>query len=193
MKIFIISLDLCTYLKTEKSYSYQDWFYCHTCGFEDLEGVCTVCIKTCHAGHDVTFAKNSPFFCDCGAKGEKYCHGLVKNKSDKKNETKLQSALCRVKEDYGIDLNFDQVTIIDFEFKMKSKHSIEENMIARKWQLAELDSSVPEWFQISDMPYNSMWKADEFWREKFHPGQKFKSYFCYDNLGRILMYEVTPN
>ena len=76
---------------------------------------------------------------------------------------------------------------------MKSKHSIEENMIARKWQLTELDSSVPEWFQISDMPYNRMWKADEFWREKFHPGQKFKSYFRYDNLGRILMYEVTPN
>ena len=112
---------------------------------------------------------------------------------DKKSETKLQSAICRVKEDFGIDLNFDQVTIIDFEFKMKSKHSIEENMIARKWQLAELDSSVPEWFQISDMPYNRMWKADEFWRENFHPGQKFKAYFRYDNLGRILMYEVTPN
>ena len=36
---------------------------------------------------------------------------------------------------------------------MKSKNSIEENMIARKWTLAELDSKAPEWLQISDMPY----------------------------------------
>ena len=97
-----------------------------------------------------------------------------------------------VKEDWNLDLSFNQVSIIDFELKMKFKNTLEENITARKWQLTELDSSKPEWFEVSDIPYRKMWKADEFWHEKFYRGQKFKSYFRYDNLGKILMYEVSP-
>ena len=99
----------------------------------------------------------------------------------------------QVKEDWGLELNFSQITIVDFEFKMKNKNNMEENMVARKWQLAEMDATKPEWFNVCDMPYNKMWKADEFWKDNFHNGQKFKAYFRYDNQGKILLYEVCPN
>ena len=79
--MYFVFLDLCTYVETGKSYRHQEWFYCHNCSFEVNEGICTVCLKTCHAGHDVKPAKYGLFFCDCGAKGEQYCHGLVKKKS----------------------------------------------------------------------------------------------------------------
>merc|ERR1711963_370364 len=61
------------------------------------------------------------------------------------------------KEDWKLDFNYNQVSIIDFEFKKKKQNNLEENMIARKWQLAELDAETPECFNISDVPYNKMW------------------------------------
>ena len=75
--------DLCTYLKTGKSFLVQEYFRCHTCGFDETVnlGVCKICVKTCHSGHDVTFAKNDLFFCDCGAKGETSCRALVKKQN----------------------------------------------------------------------------------------------------------------
>lgn len=36
-------------------------------------GVCSICAKVCHRGHDVTYAKFGNFFCDCGAKENNYC------------------------------------------------------------------------------------------------------------------------
>lgn len=47
----------------------QPWFICNTCTaakrFGPLEGVCAVCAANCHAGHSLTAAGRSPFFCDC--------------------------------------------------------------------------------------------------------------------------------
>lgn len=39
----------------------------------DGVGVCTVCARVCHRGHDVTYAKYGAFFCDCGAKEDGSC------------------------------------------------------------------------------------------------------------------------
>lgn len=36
-------------------------------------GVCSICAKVCHRGHDVTYAKFGNFFCDCGAKENNFC------------------------------------------------------------------------------------------------------------------------
>merc|ERR1711963_1292812 len=131
--------DLCTYLETGKSYRTQDWYHCHTCGFDRNEGVCTTCVKTWHSGHDVRFHSRSRFFCDWGAKGQKYCKALVSIRTDKEEKKNSESILQEVKEDWKLDFKYNQVSIIDFEFKKKKQNNLEENIIARKWQLAELD------------------------------------------------------
>merc|ERR1712228_347216 len=64
------------------SFRRQHWYYCHTCAFEYNEGVCLVCVKTCHANHNVSYAKYSQFFCDCGAKGKDSCQLLAKEQTD---------------------------------------------------------------------------------------------------------------
>ena len=64
---------LCTFTTTQKEYVPQHWYHCHTCGMLDSVGVCTVCVRVCHKGHDVTYAKNGSFFCDCGAKEDNSC------------------------------------------------------------------------------------------------------------------------
>ena len=44
-------------------------YHCHTCKMVEGVGVCTVCAKVCHYGHDLSYAKHGSFFCDCGEKG----------------------------------------------------------------------------------------------------------------------------
>ena len=77
--------NLCTYVNTGNSFLVQEYFRCITCGLDEKKrkGACKICIKTCHAGHDVRFAKNDRFFCDCGAEGEKSCRSLLKKQSSK--------------------------------------------------------------------------------------------------------------
>lgn len=56
----------------------QHWYHCHSCGMVDGVGVCSICAKVCHRGHDVTYAKFGSFFCDCGAKTDGSCLALVR-------------------------------------------------------------------------------------------------------------------
>ena len=49
----------CTHSDTGQQCVKQDWFHCLTCGIIDQNGVCAVCAKKCHAGHDVVFANRS--------------------------------------------------------------------------------------------------------------------------------------
>lgn len=43
---------------------------CYTCGLTRNEGVCNICAKTCHKGHEVVYCKMSSFFCDCQFKSK---------------------------------------------------------------------------------------------------------------------------
>lgn len=44
----------------------------------DRIGMCTICAKVCHKGHDISYAKYGSFFCDCGAKEDGSCKALTK-------------------------------------------------------------------------------------------------------------------
>ncbi|BES93671.1 calmodulin Hypothetical protein [Nesidiocoris tenuis] len=69
---------LCTFTITQKEFMNQHWYHCHTCKMIERVGVCSVCAKVCHKGHDVTYAKFGNFFCDCGARESGVCQALVK-------------------------------------------------------------------------------------------------------------------
>ena len=68
---------LCTFTVTQKEFMNQHWYHCYSCSMHDSVGVCSVCAKLCHKGHDVTYAKFGSFYCDCGAKGETHCKSLT--------------------------------------------------------------------------------------------------------------------
>ncbi|XP_052093919.1 E3 ubiquitin-protein ligase UBR4-like [Mytilus californianus] len=72
---------LCTFTVTQKEFMNQHWYHCHDCKMVEGVGVCTVCAKVCHKGHDLTYAKFGSFFCDCGAKDDSTCKALVKRSS----------------------------------------------------------------------------------------------------------------
>ncbi|KAF6779397.1 hypothetical protein AHF37_01089, partial [Paragonimus kellicotti] len=70
---------VCTYTATQQAYCEQSWYHCHTCRLAQSSGVCSVCAQVCHAGHDLSYAKLGPFFCDCGALKEssRRCRALT--------------------------------------------------------------------------------------------------------------------
>lgn len=63
----------------------------------DGVGVCSICARVCHKGHDVSYAKYGNFFCDCGAKEDGSCQALVKRSPttnpDQRKEEGEQHAL----------------------------------------------------------------------------------------------------
>ena len=61
--------ELCTFTTTGDQFVEQHWYFCYTCCLTGTEGVCTVCARRCHSGHDIAYSRHSRFFCDCGAAG----------------------------------------------------------------------------------------------------------------------------
>ncbi|XP_060810461.1 E3 ubiquitin-protein ligase UBR4 isoform X2 [Amyelois transitella] len=74
----MLQYKLCTFTVTQREFMNQHWYHCHSCKMVDGVGVCTVCARVCHRGHDVSYAKFGNFFCDCGAKPDSSCQALVK-------------------------------------------------------------------------------------------------------------------
>ena len=62
--------NLCTFLLTGPHFVEQDIYHCRTCKLDNKEGVCVVCARTCHEGHDCSFSYRSSFYCDCASKEE---------------------------------------------------------------------------------------------------------------------------
>lgn len=77
---------LCTFTITQKEFMNQHWYHCHTCRMLDGVGVCSVCARVCHKGHDLSYAKFGNFFCDCGAKEDGSCQALVKRSPQSNND-----------------------------------------------------------------------------------------------------------
>lgn len=58
---------VCTFVSSHKQFVNQHWYHCYTCGLVRDKGCCRLCVRLCHRGHDVSYARLSCFFCDCGS------------------------------------------------------------------------------------------------------------------------------
>ncbi|CAM9806007.1 unnamed protein product, partial [Choristocarpus tenellus] len=61
---------VCTFAATHMRFVNQHWYHCYTCGLVQEKGCCSLCVRVCHRGHMVAYARRSCFFCDCGGRGE---------------------------------------------------------------------------------------------------------------------------
>ena len=55
----------CSHINSGHNYILQPCFHCHTCGIHDNSGLCLSCALRCHRGHDITYQRNSEFYCKC--------------------------------------------------------------------------------------------------------------------------------
>ncbi|KAK8897401.1 hypothetical protein M9Y10_015347 [Tritrichomonas musculus] len=73
----------CTFSATGEKYIKQKLFSCLTCNitFDNGMGICEVCARNCHKGHDIRFDSVQPeFYCDCPAKCQ--CHCMPKTEGE---------------------------------------------------------------------------------------------------------------
>jgi hypothetical protein len=64
----------CTFFAAGPLYLPQRWFQCKTCCQREEQGVCEICAKTCHLGHELGRPRFSGFYCDCPSWG--HCMAL---------------------------------------------------------------------------------------------------------------------
>uniref|UniRef100_A0A5S6Q953 UBR-type domain-containing protein n=1 Tax=Trichuris muris TaxID=70415 RepID=A0A5S6Q953_TRIMR len=93
----VTSSSVCTFTETVRDFKEQHWYFCYDCGLTDGRGVCSVCRRICHLDHDVSYAKYSSFFCDCGSnEGPVPCKALVRQVSEPIDETAEETINSKV-------------------------------------------------------------------------------------------------
>ena len=68
--------NLCTYITGKGQFDEQHWYNCFSCDLHWDKGCCSLCVRVCHKGHDVSYSRYSSFFCDCGAQVHHNCSCL---------------------------------------------------------------------------------------------------------------------
>lgn len=63
----------CTFRGTGPYWVRQQWYKCLTCAeagrADNGAGLCAVCARCCHVGHELVEQELSPFYCDCPSGG----------------------------------------------------------------------------------------------------------------------------
>lgn len=54
----------------------------------------------------------------------------------------------------------------------------------------ETEEMAPEWFKISDVPYDNMWQDDRFWIPQVLEGQKLVGKFTFDEQDNMLTHDI---
>jgi mutator protein MutT len=54
----------------------------------------------------------------------------------------------------------------------------------------ETEEMAPEWFNVKNIPYNTMWQNDEFWLPQVLAGKKIFGTFTFDEQDNMLTHNV---
>ena len=111
------------------------------------------------------------------------------------NESILEGAIREVKEECGLDLvpkDVKKLGVIDYETDTICTEDHIFEVRNYSGEIEESEEMEPKWFEIENMPYDKMWKADEFWHPNFFRQQLFKASFKYDHVGDVIMHYCYP-
>ena len=106
------------------------------------------------------------------------------------NENITETAIRETQEEINVTpKNISQVATLDFYFKNKSEWNQQVSVfITHDWEgePAESEEMKPQWFNINQLPYKSMWPDDTFWLPSVLSGKKIKAEFVFDDNDIVL-------
>lgn len=115
-------------------------------------------------------------------------------------ETIYAAAIRELYEESGIVAEkLEKVGILEFNFE-SSPQTLEVHIFCVTEfnnDPEETEEMRPQWFDIAEIPYNSMWSDDIYWLPYFLEGKKFKGSFLFDRpsdadyQAKILSYELS--
>lgn len=112
----------------------------------------------------------------------------------KEGESVIEAAKRELAEEVGISLeHLEPLGVLDFTWDKKPE--ILEVHIFKgldfEGEPKESEEMKPQWFAISEIPFEQMWQDDKYWFPLFLEGKKFKGKFIFDDNDNILEKELS--
>jgi 8-oxo-dGTP pyrophosphatase MutT (NUDIX family) len=110
-----------------------------------------------------------------------------------KNETIYQAAIRETKEECGIDVKDAKfIGLIRFQFEIEKVTLLVYIFISRNFEgkAVESEEMLPEYFDISDIPYDRMWKDYIYWYPHILEDKCFYAEFYYSDYENILSHSL---
>lgn len=106
-------------------------------------------------------------------------------------ETVEQAAIRECHEEIGVTpTTFHKVAELDFLMDSDTKpwQLDGQVFIATDWtgNPIETEEMAPRWFNVADIPYDTMWVDDIYWLPQVLEGQKVKGSFSFDHAESLL-------
>jgi len=99
-------------------------------------------------------------------------------------ETEQQALVRECQEEIGVTpQEFEKVAYHDFIFPDGTADMEVHAYICEKWtgEPTETEEMAPQWFKISDIPYDDMWQDDVIWLPQVLKGKKLRCKFAFDD------------
>jgi len=109
-------------------------------------------------------------------------------------ETVENAAKREIFEEAGITANnLEKVGVLDFSWQAKPDDILEVNIFKAtdfSGDPIESEEMKPQWFLVSEIPYEKMWADDAYWLPLFLKNKKFTGKFVFDEKDNVLRYEL---
>ena len=106
------------------------------------------------------------------------------------NQNIIDTAIRETKEEINVTpKNITQVATLDFYFQNKPEWNQQVSVfITHDWEgdPIETEEMKPQWFNLDQIPFDSMWPDDPFWLPSILSGKKIKAEFTFDTNDIIL-------
>ena len=109
-------------------------------------------------------------------------------------ETVENAAKREIFEEAGITANnLEKVGVLDFSWQAKPDDILKVNIFKAtdfSGDPIESEEMKPQWFLVSEIPYEKMWADDAYWLPLFLKNKKFTGKFVFDEKDNVLRYEL---
>lgn len=110
-----------------------------------------------------------------------------------KGETLFDAAKREMVEESGLIVEeMEERGSIDFHFmdtgKLLEVHMFE--VLKYSGEITETEEMKPQWFNLEEIPFHSMWADDPYWFPLFFKKKKFKGRIIFENNDKILNQEI---
>jgi 8-oxo-dGTP diphosphatase / 2-hydroxy-dATP diphosphatase len=108
-------------------------------------------------------------------------------------ETIEEAAKREVAEECSIEVeSLEKRAVHTFIFDGKDEVLEVHTFLTTRWRGEPKETSEmrPEWFNFTDIPYDTMWSDDRYWLPRFLAGEKLRTKFLFGQDDDVLEYDI---